>query len=249
MTHDILGAVFDIDGTLLNNMPFHEEAFNTFAALHGLPLLTLETRKWMDGKRNRDIFPRLFSRHEMTLEEAEALSEQKESLYRHLSKGRLSSLAGLDRLLDLLEARGVRVAFATSAPKANVEHTLAELGLDDRLTMVARSDEMPRGKPFPDVFEEAARLIQVAPERCLAFEDAPAGIIAARAAGMTTVGVTTSYSREILAQTDPPPHAIVADYDEFLSDRGAWLTTKSPLTSNGAHPTHVPSGTEAPLSE
>ncbi len=58
-TVDIQGVVFDIDGTLLDNMPFHEEAFNTWAGRHGLPALTLETRKWMDGKRNRDIFPYL----------------------------------------------------------------------------------------------------------------------------------------------------------------------------------------------
>ncbi|MGH9162517.1 MAG: HAD family hydrolase, partial [Vicinamibacteraceae bacterium] len=229
--------------------PFHEEAFNTFAARHGLPELTLETRKWMDGKRNRDIFPRLFSRQDMTLEEAEALSEQKESLYRQLSRGRLSSLAGLDRLLDLLDARGVRVALATSAPKANVEHTLAELGLDHRLTVVARSDELPRGKPFPDVFQEAARRIQVPPERCLAFEDAPAGIIAARDAGMTTVGVSTSYPREILAQTDPPPHVVVADYDEFLRERGAWLATLPRTTPKDVPLARKHSGTEASLSE
>ncbi|MPZ18338.1 MAG: HAD-IA family hydrolase [Luteitalea sp.] len=249
MTHDIQGAVFDIDGTLLNNMPFHEEAFNTFAAVHGLPQLTPETRKWMDGKRNRDIFPRLFSRDDMTLEESEALSEQKESLYRELSKGRLSSLAGLDRLLDLLEARGVRIAFATSAPKANVEHTLAELGLDHRLGLVARSDELPRGKPFPDVFLEAARLIEALPEHCLAFEDAPAGIVAARAAGMTTIGVSTSYPREILAQTDPPPHAVIADYDQFLSERGAWLTAPPHAAPKDTASARTHSGTEASLSE
>ncbi len=64
----------------------------------------------------------------------------------------------------------------------------------------------------------------VPPERCLAFEDAPAGIIAARAAGMRTIGVSTSYTHDLLQRTTPPPHAIVADYDEFLqSDEGGWL--------------------------
>lgn len=224
MTSDLQGVVFDIDGTLLNNMPFHEEAFNTFAEKHGLPALTLETRKWMDGKRNRDIFPYLFKR-EMTLDQVDVLADEKEALYRHLSKGRLSALAGLDRLLHALDARSIPVALATSAPRANVEHTLAELGFTTRLPLVARSDEVPRGKPYPDVFLEAARLMRVDAARCLAFEDAPAGIMAARAAHMTTIGVTTSYSPAILAATDPPPHAMVADYNEFLDGSGAWLTT------------------------
>jgi HAD superfamily hydrolase (TIGR01509 family) len=223
MTTDIQGVVFDIDGTLLDNMPFHETAFNTFAQQQGLPALTPETRKWMDGKRNRDIFPYLFAR-DMTLEEVETLADQKESLYRTLSKGRLSALAGLERLLGLLDTRGVPVALATSAPRANVEHTLAELGFSARLSLVARSDEVPRGKPFPDVFLEAARLIRVDPARCLAFEDAPAGIVAARAAGMTCIAVSTSYSPDLLAQTEPPPHAVVANYNDFLEQSGAWLT-------------------------
>ena len=58
----VAGVVFDIDGTLLDNMPFHIEAFEAFTAATGLPPLTLEMRKWMDGRRNADIFPRLFER-------------------------------------------------------------------------------------------------------------------------------------------------------------------------------------------
>jgi beta-phosphoglucomutase len=226
-TVDIQGVVFDIDGTLLDNMAFHEEAFNTWAGKHGLPVLTMETRKWMDGKRNRDIFPYLLKR-EMTAEEVEVLADEKESLYRTLSKGRLSALTGLDRLLQLLQARGIPVAAATSAPHANVRHTLAELNFTARFAMVARSDEVPRGKPFPDVFLKAAEMMGVDPTRCLAFEDAPAGIVAARGAGMTTIGVTTSYSPAILGATEPPPHAIVRDYDQFLLESGAWLAADVP---------------------
>jgi len=121
MTSEIAGVVFDMDGTLLDNMPFHEEAFNTFAAKHGLPALTLETRKWMDGKRNRDIFPYLFSMRTLTPDDVEQLADEKESLYRQLSKGRLSLLPGLDRLLARLGTLGIPVSLATSAPRANVE--------------------------------------------------------------------------------------------------------------------------------
>ena len=109
-----------------------------------------------------------------------------------------------------------RSALATSAPLANVEHTLRELDLTTRLSTIARSDTVPRGKPFPDVFLEAARLLGVDAEACLAFEDAPAGIVAARSAGMHCAAIASSYPPEVLAATDPPPHWVVADYDEFL---------------------------------
>ncbi|HEY8550609.1 MAG TPA: HAD family phosphatase [Vicinamibacterales bacterium] len=220
----IEGAVFDLDGTLVDNMPFHIEAFGAFAENHGLPPLTLERRKWMDGKRNADIFPGLFGR-QLSPAEIAAMADEKESMYRRISAGRLTPLRGLIRLLDLLEHARVPVAVATSAPQENVTHTLGELGLADRFRMVARSDEVPRGKPEPDVFLEAARLMKAAPERCLAFEDAPAGIIAARRAGMVTVAVATSYPREVLAVTDPPPHYVVADFDEFLEGDGAWVAS------------------------
>jgi beta-phosphoglucomutase len=219
----VAGVVFDIDGTLLHNMPFHIEAFEAFNQRHGLPALTLERRKWMDGKRNRDIFPGLFERT-LSAAELEAMAEEKESLYRLLSIGQLTPLAGLLRLLDLLDAQEIPVALATSAPLANVEHTLRELGLTTRLARVARSDNVPRGKPFPDVFLEAARLLGVEAADCLAFEDAPAGIVATRHAGMECVAIATSYPPEVLAETDPPPHWVVADYDEFLDGPGAWLS-------------------------
>jgi beta-phosphoglucomutase len=216
----IAGAVFDLDGTVLDNMPFHIEAFNAFAERHGLPPLTLERRKWMDGKRNRDIFPGLFER-ELSPHELEAMADEKESLYRTLSKGRLRPLQGLLRLLDLLEARGIPSAIATSAPLVNVDHTLRELDFTHRFPVVARSDTVPRGKPFPDVFLEAARLLGVDPRACLAFEDAPAGIVAARDAGMLCVAIASSYPRDVLAETVPPPHGVVRDYDELLDGPGA----------------------------
>jgi beta-phosphoglucomutase len=218
----LAGVVFDIDGTLLDNMPFHIEAFEAFTAAHGLPGLTLEMRKWMDGRRNSDIFPRLFDRA-MTEEEVATLSFEKESAYRRLSTGRLEPLNGLIRLLDALDVAGVPIAAATSAPRDNVVHTLRELGLAERLSVIARSDEVAHGKPEPDVFLEAARKLGVDPTACIAFEDAPMGVVAAGRAGMTTVAVSTSYPAEVLAATEPSPVLVVSHFDELLHGPGAWL--------------------------
>jgi beta-phosphoglucomutase len=218
----LAGVVFDIDGTLLDNMPFHIEAFEAFTAAHGLPGLTLEMRKWMDGRRNSDIFPRLFDRA-MTEEEVATLSFEKESAYRRLSTGRLEPLNGLIRLLDALDVAGVPIAAATSAPRDNVVHTLRELGLAERLAVIARSDEVAHGKPAPDVFLEAARKLGVDAADCVAFEDAPIGVVAAARAGMTVVAVTTSYPADVLATTDPPAAIVVSHFDELLDGPGNWL--------------------------
>lgn len=216
------GVVFDLDGTLTDNMALHMDAFDAFVRRHGLPALTLAARARLDGKRNRDIFPVLFGRA-LDEDELRALSDEKESLYRELSRGRLQPLAGLRALLAALERHGVPVAVATSAPALNVPHTLGELGLALRLTRVVRSEQVPRGKPHPDVFLAAAESIGVAPEACLAFEDAPIGLRAARAAGMACVAVTTSFSAAEFSAHGAAPDASVRDFTEFLAGPGAWL--------------------------
>ena len=149
------GVVFDLDGTLTDNMECHAEAFAHFLRRHGLPELTMEMRRRIDGKRNSEIFPILFAR-ELTLAELRDYAEEKESAYRELSRERLEPLAGAMTLIGRLAARGIGVAVATSAPEKNVTHTLAAIGLADRIGVITRSDAVPRGKPFPDVFLLAA---------------------------------------------------------------------------------------------
>ena len=215
------GVIFDLDGTLTANMSLHADAFSIFAERHDL-ILTLDLRGRLDGKRNRDIFPILFGR-ELSEVDLTRYSNEKEGLYRDLSRGRLAPLPGLQALLDRLAERRIPMAIATSAPAENVPHTLGELGYAARFPVVVRSEEVPHGKPHPHVFLEAARRIGVPPGDCLAFEDAPMGVIAARAAGMTCFGVTTSFTAAGFAEHDAHPHATVADYQEYLARFGGWL--------------------------
>ena len=215
-------VVFDLDGTLVDNMHLHAESFVAFAARHGLPELTLDLRRRIDGKRNSEIFPLLFERA-MTMEEVLEYEEEKEGAYRRLSVGKLTPIKGAVALLDILRARGCPVAVATSAPAKNVEHTLRESGLAARLPVVARGDEVVNGKPFPDVFLKAAEKLGVAPGDCLAFEDAPIGVEAAVRAGMRCVAVASTFTPEQFASHDPPPEAVVSDYLHFLAGPGRWL--------------------------
>jgi HAD superfamily hydrolase (TIGR01509 family) len=210
-------VIFDIDGTIVDNMHLHAEAFAVFAERHGLPPLTTADRARLDGRRNSEIFPILFNR-EVPREEWQAYEREKEGLYRELSKGRLLPMKGLHTLIARLAAERIPMALATSAPQPNVEHTLAELALSGAFPIIVRGDEVGRGKPAPDVFLEAARRLGVDPADCLVFEDAPMGIEAAHAAGMRVVGLTTSFQAAHFDRLDRPPTLVCADFDEFLQD-------------------------------
>ncbi len=209
------GAIFDLDGTIVDNMPVHMEAFAVFCDRHGLKPLTVDDRKRLDGRRNRDIFPDLFGRA-LTDEEQRVFAEEKEDLYRELSVGRLVPVHGLVELLDELDARRIPVAVATSAPPANVSHTLAELDLAPRFACVVRSDQVAHGKPFPDVFLAAAARLGVPPADCVAFEDAPIGIVAAKAAGMHAVAISNSFAAEVFLAPAVGADEGVRDFRDYL---------------------------------
>lgn len=213
-------AIFDLDGTVVDNMFLHAEAFAVFAERHGLPALTPADRAKLDGRRNSEIFPLLFGR-EMARDEWLAYEHEKEGLYRELSRGRLTLVPGLPALLDHLTDDGIAVALATSAPELNVAHTLAEVGLTAAFPTIVRGDQVARGKPAPDVFIEAGRQLDLPPEDCIVFEDAPMGITAARAAGMRVVAITTSFSAAQFAALTEPPDLACGDFDAFLA-RAHW---------------------------
>ncbi|MCC6992639.1 MAG: HAD family phosphatase [Acidobacteria bacterium] len=213
-------AIFDLDGTVVDNMSLHAEAFAVFVERHGLPPLTPADRAKTDGRRNSEIFPLLFGR-DMSREEWLAYEHEKEGLYREVSRGRLRVVPGLPALLARLRAHDIAVALATSAPALNVVHTLDEIGLADAFPTIVRGDQVPMGKPAPDVFIEAGRQLDVAATRCVVFEDAPMGITAARAAGMPVVAVTTTFTADQFALLDDGPDLVVRDFDDYLA-RVVW---------------------------
>ena len=223
----VRGVVFDLDGTLVDNIPLHARAFAAFGERHGLRALDEEEDVRLRGQRNTEVFPVLFGR-DLSRDEVRLYSDEKEALYRELSRGKLVALAGLDRLLSRLGTQGIPVAIATSGPAENVEHTLQEIGLSSRLRVVVRGDQVARGKPHPDIFLAAAARLGAEPRSCLAFEDTPAGVTAAQAAGMVTVAITTSVTPEAFAAARVQPEFLVRDFDAFLSGPGTRLLSGLP---------------------
>lgn len=188
----VAAAVFDMDGTLVDNMRFHAEAWLEMAARLGVHGLTAETfESGYAGKKNEEIFPELLQRA-VPFDELAQLAEEKEQLYRTKATPHLQEVPGLRLFLERLAAARIRLAVATAAPPKNRDLVLDRLQLRSHFEHVVGAEHARRGKPAPDLYLAAAALLELEPARCIAFEDAPLGVRAAVAAGMRCVGVVTT---------------------------------------------------------
>ena len=191
-------AIFDLDGTLVDSARLHHKSWQQLCGELGLPPMTREAFFACFGQANRDIIPDLLGRP-TSADEVERHSQRKEAIYREVAVRELTLFAGARELMDGLKADGWKLAIGSSTPCANLAKLIPALGLTDLLDAAVGMEDVTRHKPAPDVFLECARRVGVAPERCLVFEDAPAGVQAALGGGMLAVGLLTHHPREALS--------------------------------------------------
>lgn len=203
-----------MDGTIVNNMPYHMQAFRVFNERHGIKMGDEEFLKKTSGKTNDDIM-RMFFGSDISAEEVAALSDEKESLYRELYRPHVALSPGLDSLFGQLRARGIPMCVGSSAPDENIDLVLDGLNIRSYFEAVINSSQVKRGKPHPEVFLRAAEAMRLAPAQCIVIEDAVIGVEAARNAGMKVVAVAQIMSREALAGAD----MVVDDFTEVSVER------------------------------
>src|SRR5476651_2590826 len=193
-----LGAIFDWDGVIIDSSRQHEESWERLAAEEGRALPAGHFKAGF-GKKNEWIIPNLLGwAHEPA--GVRRLSLRKEALYREIVVERgLSALPGVHVFLGRLRAAGVPCCIGSSTHRENITTILPVLGFEGRFGGMVTAEDVAQGKPHPDVFLKAAAKIGRAPTRCVVFEDAFAGIEAARAGGMKVVGVATTHPAEELA--------------------------------------------------
>jgi HAD superfamily hydrolase (TIGR01509 family) len=180
------GALFDLDGTLIDTMPLHYEAYRrTFLAIE--LSLTPEAFYGNVGGTGLETIPRFLAGRSAPCSVAEIHERKKRQLALLLDEAELIVLPAAN-LLPLLKGR-VPMAVATSGARPGVEKMLGRLKWVDLFQAVVTAEDVKHGKPHPEVYLEAARRIGVPAGECLAFEDTDDGVTAACAAGATVIDV------------------------------------------------------------
>ncbi|MFP7673133.1 HAD family hydrolase [Marivita sp. S0852] len=177
--------LFDLDGTLLNSDPIHEQVFKELWRARGLPMDDAFYMQHIHGRLNVDVFAEFLPDEP----DPQALSAWKEAQFRDRLPDHYPATPGLDAILTLADDCGWRTAIVTNAMRLNAYAMLDAIGMRDRFEVIVIGEECARGKPHPDPYLAAMDMLNAGPTDCVAFEDSPSGMRSAAASGAYPVGV------------------------------------------------------------
>lgn len=194
MTHP--AVIFDMDGVLVDSYDAH---FKSWVRLYGeLGLPYTEAAFAADfGRTSRDILRRTLP-GDLTDDRVRELDSLKEAYYRDILRADFTPMDGAVELLNALAAAGLQLAVGSSGPPENVALVIDKLGATHFAAAVTGAD-VTRGKPDPQVFLIAAERLGVPPASCAVVEDAVHGVEAANRAGMTSIALTGTTTRDDLS--------------------------------------------------
>ncbi|WP_300717124.1 HAD family phosphatase [Hydrogenophaga sp.] len=226
MWRESAALLFDLDGTLIDSMTQHQQAWTEWHRRHGLPIDEATFFAATAGRSNAEILADLLPGRPAA--DHLAWADEKEALYRDIARRTLTLVAGAQDFVQRARAGGYRLAVCTASTPENMALAFERFGIDGWVDCVVSPSDGLRGKPHPDIFLEAARRLGCAAHDCVVFEDAPLGIEAARRARMRAVALTTTLPAPAFSGYDN----LIALVPDFLAP--SLLTPSTDPTSSHA---------------
>lgn len=180
-------VLFDMDGVMIDSEPIALDVWRALAADHGRDV-SAELYRHVIGETPQFGVRYLRSALELPINEEELLEEYWTRRTDQMCE-KIEPVGGLVDLLELLREQAVPLAVASNSPCHYILAVLHSLGLDGYFECIRSSEDVDNGKPSPDVYDSALKCLQVEADKSLALEDSPAGVAAAKAAGLTCYAV------------------------------------------------------------
>ena len=185
----IKGLIFDMDGTLINSLPAHYEAWSEACSLYGVAF-SFDFFAALTGRPVLELSKDIITTFNMNISPIRLVEMKEQFIEKNLNKIEL-----IRPVMQIIEACNGKLPMAvgTGASKKTATRLLSETGIINQFESIITSDDVEHYKPHPDTFLKAAQAINIAPEACLVFEDGQLGIEAALAAGMDVIDVKPFY--------------------------------------------------------
>jgi beta-phosphoglucomutase len=210
--------IFDLNGTMINDMPYHTRAWHNLLNFELGGNFTFEEVKPQMYGKNQEVLVRMFGPDRFTVKEMDRLSLEKERKYQEEFLPYLELLPGLHDFLENAYQKGIPMAIGSAAIPFNIDFVLDNLHIRHYFRAIVSADDVVLSKPNPETFLKAAQLLNVNPADCLVFEDVPKGAEAADNAGMKAVIITTTHEPAEFGYLTNVLHFAVDFRNEFVRE-------------------------------
>jgi len=180
-------VIFDMDGVLIDSEPFHLIINKRIFGELGINV-SFEEYQTFIGTTFEYMWSTLKEKYGLPQSVAELVHMQASGITEYLKNEKVDAIKGVIDLLSLIKKENIKIGVASSSPKEVIELVINKLGISNYFRAIVSGEDFEKGKPAPDIFLEAARLLDTKPLNCVVIEDSEKGVKAAKAAGMECVG-------------------------------------------------------------
>ncbi|RTL36246.1 MAG: HAD family phosphatase [Candidatus Melainabacteria bacterium] len=189
----IQGLIFDMDGVLLDSEPLHLQAYQELLQTFGITFTEDDNHPFL-GRTDLELAEHLICKHQLSMDAWQLVARKEENLARLFSTS-IEPMPGVLNVLKKARELSLPCAVASSATLPTIELIVEKLDIAAYFQTLTSGDEVPHGKPAPDVYLLAAKRIGVLPINCLVVEDSFNGVLAAKAAGMKCIAIPCPTTR------------------------------------------------------
>lgn len=206
--------IFDMDGVIVDSQAKHHRAELAVLKKYGLDV-SREKWKMFFGWKIEEIFYYLAKKYKRNNWPINAMAEEKNILFLKLIKAGVKRIPGAVNFITNAHKYFLKTAVATSSKKAQQKLIFDKLGIEKCFNVFVHGEDVKKGKPDPEIYLLAAKKLKFKPAECLVIEDAPNGVLAAKRAGCSVVGILTGFTRQELKKAGAD--YIVKNYSEIKS--------------------------------